>query len=782
MTTALIRPWRVMRLFVAATGLALLAACGNSGTARDRAAAEHVPLVAATNQTTGAEVITTREEVSHLRQFFSQRNLRATVFSGDANPRLAGSDGREGTGYLDVRRVNEGAGGQRQGRGEFFVDVAGEEVFVEPLVRQQIVGGEWQAPRRAGGNVELNFNDEPLTQVIRNVLGGILGVNYVVGDGVTGSLTFRSERRFSQGELLQVMADILARRGYMIQYFNGIYHIGLPAELESLTGLRQRSQLEADSTHLIRLRRGVPANLVEVVNTLIPPGNRVSQAEGAGALLVRGDPSQFASIEELVRSLVESRPGVQALAIIPVRRTPPELIAEQVQAVFAQRGLADVLMVPVPTVPGVLVVANTRETIAQVSTLVTQLDVENRDRAQIRIIQLSHLNASDLAARLTEALGDGQLVPPRGAEPAPEASAIIAAAIETANAGEPVRPASATSGVRAPRFIRGSADDPSPTAGGAGARVAQGSSGGGATRVGMPAPQAAEGIGFSADTRNNTLLVRSNFQEFQRIQEVVRALDVPLAQVVIEATIIEVDINDQLQYGVQMYLERFGLTVRSSDGAGAPADPGGGGFAGTWNSVRGATSIQAVVTALQSVTNVRVISSPYLTVVDGATSRLNVGDQIPFVIASQTSQSGGEVTVTQEIETRDIGVILSVTPRISPNNSVMLDVVQEVSSARASQTVAGANPIVSQRRVQSQIVVQSGGTVLLGGLIQERTDTGENGVPVLRRIPGVGALFNRTDNTQARSELLILITPRVVRNADSLDNLTRQLRLHVARR
>jgi general secretion pathway protein D len=198
--------------------------------------------------------------------------------------------------------------------------------------------------------------------------------------------------------------------------------------------------------------------------------------------------------------------------------------------------------------------------------------------------------------------------------------------------------------------------------------------------------------------------------------------------------------------------------------------------------VRGDTTIQAVVTALQSVTNVRVISSPYLTVVDGATSRLNVGDQIPFVIASQTSQSGGQVTVTQEIETRDIGVILSVTPRISPNNAVLLEIEQEVSSARVAETVAGANPIVSQRRVQSQIVVQSGGTVLLGGLIQERTDTGESGVPVLRRIPGLGELFNRTDNTQARSELLILITPRVVRNANALDDLTRTLRLHVARR
>lgn len=765
MTTDPIPARRILHLFALFLGLSLLAACnGTSNGARTQAA--HVPLVAATNRASGDEVITTRAETSRLQQFFSRENQRATVFSGDANPRLAGGPAERG-GLLDLRRLNADPSGQAQG--EYFVDIAGEQVFVEPLPMQPILGSQWQPPRSGGGNVELNFNNEPLPQVVRNVLGGILGLNYIIGDSVTGNVTFRSERRFSQTELLQVVADILARRGYVIQFFNGIYHVGSPEEMETLTGLRQRTQLETDSTYVIRLRSAIPTNLVEVVNALIPPGNRVSQSEGSNTLLVQGDPSQFASIEDLVRSLVESRPGTQALAIVPVRRTPPEAIAEQVQAVFAQRGLADVLLVPVPTVPGVLVVANTRETVSQVTSLVSQLDVENRDRAQVRVIQLRHLNAQDLAARLSEVLGAGQIAPPRGNEPAPEASAIIAAAIETANTGEPVRESDTAGGIRAPRFIRGS-NDPAP---GAAQTV---------TRAAQPAPQAGEPVTFSADTRNNTLLVRSNFQEFQRIQEVVRALDVPLAQVVIEATIIEVDINDQLQYGVQLYLERFGLTVRSSGGAGAPTDPGGSGFVGTWGSTRGASSIQAVVTALQSVTNVRVISSPYLTVVDGATSRLNVGDQIPFVVASQTSQAGGQVIVTQEIDTRDIGVILSVTPRISPDNSVMLDIIQEVSSARTTQTVAGSNPVVSQRRVQSQIVVQSGGTVLLGGLIQERTDTGESGVPVLRRIPGVGALFNRSDNTMARSELLVLITPRVVRNADTLDNLTRQLRLHVARR
>lgn len=768
------RPLRLPGVGIQATLMLLLlflSACaeGGAGASKASASGPHVPLVAATHTSTGAEVITTRAEVSKMRSFFTAENLRATVFSGNTQPRLAGG-APEQTGFLDTSRINSESGGVQQGRGEVFLDIAGEEVIVESIPRQQIIGGQWQAPRRAGGNIELNFNAEPLQDVIRNVMGGILGVNYIIGDSVGGTLTFRSERRFSQTELLQVMADILARRGFVIQFFNGVYHIGAPGELEALTGLRQRSQLEQDATHIIRLRGGTPANLVDVVNTLIPPGNTVAEGDGAGQLIVRGDPSQFASVEGLVRSLVDARPGTQALAILPVRRAPPETIAEQIQTIYSQRNLGEILLVPVESVPGILVVANTRDTISQVSTLVRQLDVEKRDRAQVRVIQLNHLNATEVVASLSSVIdgagmGGGRTTDGAGGA---ESSAIIAAAIENANAGEPVR-TQTTGGLRAPRFIRG------PDQQGNGVTPTD-IGGQAAARAGV----AGEAITFSADVRSNSVLVRSNFQEFQRIQELVRVMDIPQAQVVIEATIIEVDINDQLQYGVQLFLERFGVSVRSSSVAGgAGGDPGGGGFVGTLNSVRGATSIQAVVTALQSVTNVRVISSPYLTVVDGATSRLNVGDQIPFVIASQTSQAGGQVTVTQEIDTRDVGVILDVTPRISPSNSVTLDIVQEVSSARTAQTVAGANPIVSQRRVQSQIVVQSGGTVLLGGLIQERTDTGEDGMPVLRRVPVVGNLFNRTNNAMGRSELLVLITPRVVRNSDSLEGLTRQLRMQL---
>lgn len=757
-------------IVVALLALASLSGCAESG--RTAGGGERKSLVVAIDTKTGREFVTTRREASQLQRFLSAENQRETVFSGNTASRIA-SDGRsEPTGFLNLGRVNRPGAGTGTGEGEFFSDLSGQDIVVEPLREQQIVGGQWQAPLSRGGTITLNFTDEPLDQVVRSVLGGILGVNYLIGDSVTGTLTFRSEERFTNAQVLQALADILARNGYMIQYFNGIYHVGEPDELDTLTGLRGRTALEGDATHTVVLRRAPPENLVDVVNALVPPGNTVLRMSGTNTLAVRGDPSQFESVENLIRSLVEARPGTQALAIVPVRRSPPELLAERIIAIYAERNLGDPLILPVESAPGILVVADDRATVNQVAEIVRRLDVENRDTPQVRVIQLSHLDAEELAGRLAAVLGEaGAGGAQAAASPAQQTqSNIIAAAIEGASAGDAARPTTRT-GLQAPRFIRSPGENGAEAAGANGAAngngVAQPARAGGGGGTG-------EAITFAADTRNNALLVRSNFAEFQRIQEVVRALDVPLAQVVIEATIVEVDINDSLQYGVQNFLQARGVNLRSSN-LQAPADPGGAGFVGLLDFSIGSVSIQTVLKALQSVTNVRVISSPYLTVVDGASSRLSVGDQIPFTIASQTSSSGGTVTVTQEVDTRDVGVILNVTPRISPDNTVLLDIVQEVSQARPG-TAPGSNPVIAQRSMQSQITIRSGSTVLLGGLIQERTSTSEDGVPVMRKVPVVGNLFNTTRNTQTRSELLVMITPRVVRNSDALAGLTRELR------
>ncbi len=723
-------------------GLFLLAAC--SDTPSNSGPVARANLVVMTDPVTGKEVYTTATEAYGAKNFFSQENLRETTFSGDTTPRFGDTQSRGIFGFVQTEPLNNGPTAARSADQGYLAELFEASPDITPLAPAEVAGGLWQPRYDDRPQVSLNFDDESISAVVQNILGGILGANFLLGDTVEGTITFRSEERFSRAQLVQVLADILARSGYLIQYINGVYHVGTPEELEQLATLRGNATVEGSDIRTIRVARGSAEDLVDLLNVLLPSGNAVTAVPGTNNLAVRGDPTQFDAIENLVNTLIDTGISRQTVSVVPLRESAPETVATEMTQFYEARGFEGITIIPLEARQALLIAAESRQTVNAARQLAREFDVDRRDRPTLRVVQLTHLPAPDMASQLTQIFGDGaQVAPP--AETNGNQSNILAAARDLANPGA------------------AAAEDDGPAAG----QVAVSTPGGG-------------DISIVADSRNNALLIRSTYAEFIRIQEVVRALDMPLAQVAIEATIIEVDITDQLQYGVQTFLQGAGFSFRSSTAAG-PADPGGAGLVGVITG-SGSTSVSAVITALQSVTNVRVISSPYVSVVDGGTSRLTVADQIPFITASQTSNSQGAVTVTQEVETRDVGVILEVTPQIRPNNNVLLDIIQEVSSARNLETVAGQNPVIAQRSVRSQITVDSGFTVLLGGLITERDDNSENGVPVLRKVPVVGNLFGTTANNLTRSELLILITPRVVRNSSSLSHLTEKLRLSTSLR
>lgn len=733
-----------------------LSACVGTG-APDRTPGPQ--LVAVQARGGGPEVIVPQDERSALREFFSAENLRATTFSGQTGPRLSAPAGPEIRGGIRAEAVN--TGGIQGTLSDFDFEIASEELVFEPVRRQRIIGGEWQNSLETSPSVSMNFTGEPMLSFVQKVLGDLLSVNYVAGDTLEGTVTFRSENSFSKPEALQIFTDIIARNGYLVQYFNSVYHVGTADELAQMTGLSRQSDVGGD-IYSFQLSSPAPDNLLEVANIILPNSNTIALGAEGNRIIIRGDPSQFDSIEELVRSLAGDGNRPQELAIVPLRHAAPTVVATQMSELYQARALGDLLFLPIEQRQSVLVVARSQGAIVSARSMIRTLDADIRDEVNVRVIQLTHLSAPETASQLQAVFGQGGLgAPGQNGAPAPqtgndEGSSIAAAAVQ------------------ALRGNSGSEAVPSP-------QVALGQSGGEGNQGEAAKPDGDRSgiVSIVADTRNNSLLIRSSFADYRRILQAVTALDVPQAQVVIEATIIEVTINDALQYGVQMFLQSNGVTLRSSSTA-AAGDGGGSGFSAILTSTGGTPNMQLVLSALQSVTNVRVISSPYLTVSNGSTGQLSVGDQIPFVTASQSSSQNGQVVVTQEISTQNVGVLLEVTPRISPANEVALNINQQISSANLSQTLAGSNPVVSQRSLSSQVNIRSGETVLLGGMIQERSEELEDGIPVLRQIPILGNAFNRTVNTQSRTELLILLTPRVVRSDAQVSDLTRQLRLQSA--
>jgi general secretion pathway protein D len=275
-----------------------------------------------------------------------------------------------------------------------------------------------------------------------------------------------------------------------------------------------------------------------------------------------------------------------------------------------------------------------------------------------------------------------------------------------------------------------------------------------------------------ADDKNNALVILTTPSQYRLIESALKQLDnVPL-QVLIEATIAEVSLNDELKYGIEWFLRsgQSSFTFSSlATGAASSAFPG---FSYLLNSV----NAQVVLNALSNITDVKVISSPQLMVVDNAPARLQVGDQVPIAVQQAVSVISPEAPIVNSIQYRDTGVILEVVPRVNANGLVFLEIIQEVSDVVPTTTSNLDSPTIQQRQIESRVAVQSGETVALGGLIRDSRSNSVVGIPILSEIPVLGSLFRTTDNTIKRTELLVLLTPRVVKNRQDFADVTEELR------
>jgi general secretion pathway protein D len=228
---------------------------------------------------------------------------------------------------------------------------------------------------------------------------------------------------------------------------------------------------------------------------------------------------------------------------------------------------------------------------------------------------------------------------------------------------------------------------------------------------------------------------------------------------------------DELKYGLQWFFTQGDFAATFSDldsGLVSPLFPG-------FSAVFDSTDARVILNALTAITDVEVISSPQLMVLDNQSALLNVGDSVP--ISTQTSQqTTGDAAIVNSVEYRDTGVILEITPRVNNSGLVVLDIIQEVSDAVQTESSSIDSPTITVRRVESIVAVQSGETVALGGLIRERRTDEVTGIPLLSDIPIIGNLFKTTGEEVRRTELLILITPRVVRNLEDARAVTKELR------
>jgi general secretion pathway protein D len=289
-------------------------------------------------------------------------------------------------------------------------------------------------------------------------------------------------------------------------------------------------------------------------------------------------------------------------------------------------------------------------------------------------------------------------------------------------------------------------------------------------------------IRIIANRTNNAILVYATPAEYSVIEGMLHKIDIIPLQVLIEATIAEVDLNDQLQYGTQFFLKTAHVAeTLGSTGTSGPFNPpfpplGSLPFPSTLPYFV-LSNANFALAALANVTKVKVLSAPEIMVLDNQAARLQVGQQVPVLTGTATSTLAAGAPVVNSVDYHETGVIMQVTPRVNTGGLVSLDIAQEVSdvAAQATNTVSGS-PTFDDQVFRTRVAVQDGQTVGMAGLIRDNVSQGNSGIPFLKDIPIIGTLMSTQANSRMRTELLVMITPHVVHDQRDARALTEDLR------
>ncbi len=281
-----------------------------------------------------------------------------------------------------------------------------------------------------------------------------------------------------------------------------------------------------------------------------------------------------------------------------------------------------------------------------------------------------------------------------------------------------------------------------------------------------------QGISVVPDEQNNALIITASSGEYKRIRQILGRIDAAPNQVMLEATIAEVTLNDQLRFGLRWFFEKGASEFRLTDLATsviAPSVPGFSYFINTPN-------VQVALNALGSITDVNVVSSPTLMTLDNKKAILQVGNEVPVATQSAVSVVTPGAPIVNSISYRNTGVILNITPRVSDSGRVLLEIEQEVSDVVTTDSSAIDSPTFQQRRVRTTVAVQDGESIVLAGMMQDRASRARTQVPLIGDIPVIGNLFKNKNDTIARTELLIAITPRVVKDPGQIRGIAAEFR------
>ncbi len=682
--------------------------------------------------------------------------------------------------------------------GPIPVNHTGERMFAD----RGTVGGPAAAqpsPPPAGavsdqnGDVTLNFVDTDIREIVRTILGTTLKLNYTIDPRVHGTGSIETTTPLARSALLPALETLLNQNGATAVQRNGVYDV-VPVAVGNITNQSSASGIGAGA-QVVPLRYTSAKDLAKMLEPYVGEGGKITAEAASNALLVTGDAAVRQTLVGLIRAFDIDILSGRSYALFPVGDDDPAKLAGELEKVLqaqAEAPLANIVQVlPMARVNAVLVVSSQPRYIDAANRFFRLASrVEDATARAWHVYYVQNGQSTDLEGLLQRAFTPGNVSP----TPAPPGGTAPGAGQQSLGFGNA---AGGTPGVGG----AGGSISTTGAAGGTGGAGAGGATGGFGSAI--PATAAAEtpateplsaeaggGAGANinririiANRTNNALLVYATPAEYSVIEGMLHKIDIIPLQVLIEATIAEVDLNDQLQYGTQFFFKTDHVAeTLGSTGTSGPFNPpfpplNSLPFPSTLPYFVLSKGPNFALAALANVTKVKVLSAPEVMVLDNQPARLQVGQQVPVLTGTATSTLAAGAPVVNSVDYHETGVIMQVTPRVNTGGLVSLDIAQEVSDVaqQATNTVTGS-PTFDDQVFRTRVAVQDGQTVGMAGLIRDNVSQGNSGLPFIKDIPILGTLFSTQANSRMRTELLVLITPHVVHDQRDARALTEDLR------
>jgi len=594
------------------------------------------------------------------------------------------------------------------------------------------------------GSYSLNFDEADLGEVAKVILGDILGKNYVLSPKVAGKVTLQTTEALTKDELLPTLEMVLRMNNAALVKDGRIYHIEPVADALYTSGLSAQGS-PGYQTRVFPIRNVAVEDVVEALKPLVHE-KTILHADGSRNILVAsGTADEMARVMDLIGTFDIDVLRGRSFGLFPLSNVEPETIIDELEEVFNNKGKSEesefFRFIPVERMNAVMAITHQAGYLKDIESWIFRLDRANTaSGGGVNVYRAQHVDAEELASTLNEIFtGAASTKKEKQAKVSPGQNAAEVSNKQPAQKQSVQKKSSA------------------------GSKSAQ---------TGDIHVSNVDNVRIIADIANNSVVVVATPQDYAVILPIIKQLDVLPLQVLIDATVVSVKLTDNLLYGIEWFFRQGNTAVGSGLSGvtlGDLSSKAAAAFAtGGLSLVQNSGSVQALLSAEADKGNVNVISSPSLMVLNNQQAKINVGDQVPIQTSTTSLPiSGGtnaSIAQSASIQYLDTGVTLEVTPRVNANGMVILEIKQTVSTPVTTTTGVSTSPTIQKKEIESFVAVQDGETIVLGGLIDDNNTANKAGIPWLHELPWIGPLFGNTTYKRTKNELVVLITPRVVKS------------------